>query len=248
MADLATDQPRSPVLIELCLLLRDFFGDLDLGARLDDLTDDDLYRHIAFAASLRHSGRDFTARPTPELDHIAVAVLRRLSTGPLGDTSLRSPQARYATDPTPRTIQVADGPASTTAPDKPVGALWTSSILPEGTSMWHWGETAEFGPDRPLFTVTFDPADLRVFTIDSAADYGQLVGRYPRSSDGRAQVCWTRAAEDLDAVHLTVSGLLTAQHVPVATSHGTATFTGWDAESTAWLHLPNAFETTPVTT
>ena len=248
MADRTIDQPRSPVFIELCLLLRDFFSDLDLVAQLDDLTDEDLYRHIAFAVSLQHSGRDFTARPTPELDHIATAVLRRLSTGSLGDTSLRSPQARYATDMAPRTIQVADGPSSATAPDKPVGALWTSSVLPEGTSMWQWGELAEFGPDRPLFTVTFDPADIRLFTIDSPFDYGRLVNRYPRSSDGRVQVCWARAAEDLDAVHLTVPGLLTAQHVPVTTSRGTAILTGWDAESTAWLHLPNAFETTPVTT
>ncbi|CCH29202.1 hypothetical protein ABZ816_38485 [Actinosynnema sp. NPDC047251] len=244
MADRTIDQPRSPVLIELCLLLRDFLGDRDLDTRLDDLTDDDLYRHIAFAASLQHSGRDFTARPTPELDHIAAAVLLRLSTGSLGDTSLRSPQARYAADATPRTVQVADGPAS---PDKPVGALWTSSFLPNGTSMWQWGELAEFGPDRQLFTVTFDPTGSRVFTINSPSDYGRLVTRYPRSSDGRAQVCWTRAAEDLDAVHLTVPGLLTAHHVPVETPHGTATLTGWDAESTAWLHLPPHLRTTPTT-
>ncbi|MCE6999869.1 hypothetical protein LZG04_34405 [Saccharothrix sp. S26] len=248
MADRSVDQPRSPVFVELCLLLRDFLGDLDLGARLDDLTDDILYRHITFAASLQHSGRDFTARPTPELDHIAAAVLHRLATGSLGDTSLRSPQARHATDATPRTVQVTDGPTGATAPDKPVGALWTSSFLPEGTSMWQWGELAESGPDRPLFTVTFDQADIRLFTIDSPSDYGQLVNRYPRSSNGRAQVCWTRAADDLDAVHLTVPGLLTAQHVPVTTSQGTAVLTGWDAESTAWLHLPNAFEMTPVTT
>ncbi|MGZ3147363.1 hypothetical protein ACVDFE_36315 [Lentzea chajnantorensis] len=62
MADGPTDQLRSPVLIELCLLLRDFLDDLDLT----DLNDDDLYRHIAFAVSLQHSGRDFTARPAPE--------------------------------------------------------------------------------------------------------------------------------------------------------------------------------------
>ena len=248
MADRTIDQPRSPVFIELCLLLRDFFGDLDLGAQLDELTDGDLYRHIAFAASLQHSGRDSTARPTPELDHIAAAVLRRLSTGSLGGTSLRSPQARYTTDTTPRTIQVADGPASTTAFDKPVGALWTSSLLPDGTSMWQWGEWAEFGHDRQLFTVVFDLTDLRVFAIGSPDDYQRLVNRYPRSSAGRARVCWTRAAEDLDAVHLTVPGLLTAQHVPVETPHGTAVLTGWDAESTAWLNLPPSLRTAPAGT
>ncbi|MFT7836957.1 hypothetical protein Q5530_12485 [Saccharothrix sp. BKS2] len=247
-ADRPTNQSRSPVLIELCLLLRDFLGDPDLDTRIDDLTDDDLYRHITFAASLRHSRPDFTARHTPELDHIATAVLRRLSTGSLGNTSLRSPQSRYGRDATPGTVQVSDGPASTTAPDKPVGALWTSSFLPEGAGMWQWGEWAEFGHGRQLFTVVFDPTDLRVSTIGSPADYERLVNRYPRSSDGRARVCWTRAAEDLDAVHLTVSGLLVAQHVPVATPHGIATLTGWDAESTAWLHLPADLRLTAATT
>ncbi|ATE55176.1 hypothetical protein [Actinosynnema pretiosum] len=247
MADRTVDQLKGPVLIELCLLLCDFLGDLDLGVKLDGLTDDDLYQNITFAASLQHSGRDFTARPAPELDHIAAAVLRRLSTGALGDTTLRSPQARYATDATLWTVRVADGPESTTAPDKPVGALWTSSVLPDGTSMWQWGELAEFGPDRPPYTVTFDPEGIRLFTIDSPSDYARLVDRYPCSSNGRAQVCWSRAAEDLDAVHLTVRGLLTAQHVPVETSQGTAILTGWDAESTAWLHLPNVFEMTPAT-
>ncbi len=245
MADHPTDQLRSPVLIELCLLLRDFLGDLD--ARLTDLTDDDLYRHIAFAVSLQHSGRDFTARPAPELDHIAAAVLRRLATGSLGDPSLRSPQARYAPDATPHEVQVADGSTSFTAPDKPIGALWTSSLLPDGTSMWQWGEWAEFGQTRLLSTVTFDPAGVRLFTIGSPFDYGQLVTRYPYSSAGRARVCWSRAAEDLDAVHLTVTGLLTAHHVPVRTPHGTAILTGWDAESTAWLHLPPDIQATPAT-
>ncbi|MGZ3147364.1 hypothetical protein ACVDFE_36320 [Lentzea chajnantorensis] len=95
---------------------------------------------------------------------------------------------------------------------------------------------------RPLSTVTFDPAGVRLFTIGSPSDYGRLVTRYPHSSAGRARVCWSRAAEDLDAVHLTVTGLLTAHHVPVRTPHGTAVLTGWDAESTAWLHLPPGFQ------
>ncbi|GAA2689274.1 MULTISPECIES: hypothetical protein [Actinosynnema] len=232
----------SPVLIELCLLLRDFLGDHDLDAELAALPDEDLYHHTTFALSLQHSGRDFTARPAPELAHIAAAVLRRLSTGPLGDTSLRSPQARYATTPTPHPVQIADAPAGH---DKPLGALWTSSLLSSGTSMWQWGEQAEFGSDRTLFTVAFDPTAIRLFTIDSPSDYRRLVNRYPRSARGRASVCWSRAAEDLDAVHLTVPGLLTAHHFPITTPHGTATLTGWDAESTAWLRLPPSLEVTP---
>ncbi|MEU4807544.1 hypothetical protein [Actinosynnema sp. NPDC023587] len=242
VADHVVDRVRSPVFIELCLIMRDFFGDAVPVRQLADLTDEDLYEHIVFAGSLQHSRHEFVARPTPELDGTAAAVLRRLSTGVLGDTSLRSPQARFTKDATPRPVHVTDGSART---DKPVGALWTSSFLPGGTSMWQWGEGAEFGPGRRLFTTTFDPTGVRLFTIDSPADYEHLVRRYPHSSEGRARVHWSRAAEDLDAVHLTVTGLLTAQHVPVRTPHGTALLTDWDAESTAWLHLPADLRMTP---
>ncbi|GLZ40016.1 hypothetical protein [Actinokineospora sp. NBRC 105648] len=234
------DHVRSPVLIELCLLLRDFLADTD---QVDHLADVDLYRHVTFAASLRHSGREFTARPAPEIEDMAAAVLRRVSTGPLGDAALRSPQSRFADDAAPRAISLVDG---TAADDKPGGALWTSSFLPDGTSTWQWGEWAEFGHDRQLFTVTFDPAAVRVFTIGSPADYERLVNHYPRSVNGSTRVHWAQAAEDIDAVHLTVSGLLTAQYVPVVAPCGAAVLTGWDAESTAWLHLPPGLGMVPV--
>lgn len=242
MTDHVFDGVSSPVLIELCLLLRGFFGDTDLVGHVDRLTDDDLYGHIAFAASQRYSGRTFTARRVPELDPTAAAVMRRLSTGPLAATSPRSPQARFARHATPAAVTLVDRP---TPDDKPAGALWTSSFLPDGTSMWQWGEWAEFGRDRPLFALTFDPAGVRLCTIGSAADYERLVNRYPRSIDNHTQVDWIRAAEHFDAVHLTVSGLLTAQHVPVAAPHGTAMLTGWDAESTAWLRLPPGLTAMP---
>lgn len=111
--------------------------------------------------------------------------------------------------------------------------------------MWQWGEWAEFGRDRRLFALTFDPADVRLYSIGSPADDERLVNRYPRAMDNHTQVHWTRVAEHFDAVHLTVSGLLTAQHVPIATPQGAAMLTGWDAESTAWLRLPTALTMTP---
>ncbi|GLY54794.1 hypothetical protein [Lentzea sp. NBRC 102530] len=233
----------SPVLLELCLLLRGFFGDADPVHEVDRLADEDLYRHITFAASQRHSGGAFTARRAPELDRIAAAVLRRVSTGPLSATSPRSPQARYALDALPSAVTLSDRPLPD---DKPLGALWTSSFLPDGTSMWQWGEWGEFGHDRPLFALTFDPAAVTPYAIGSPADYERLVNRYPRPTNTYVQVDWRRAAADLDAVHLTVAGLLTAQHVPVTTRCGTAMLTGWDAESTAWLRLPPGLEATPV--
>jgi len=242
VTDHVFDGVSSPVLIELCLLLREFFGAADVVDHVDQLADADLYQHIVFAASLRHSGRPFDARRVPELDPIAAAVMRRVSTGSLAATSPRSPQARFAQDAAPPVVALVDRPV---ADDKPVGALWTSSFLPDGTSMWQWGEWAEFGRDRRLFALAFDPADVRRYAIGSPADYERLVSRYPRATNDHPQVHWTRAAEDFDAVHLTVSGLLTAQHVHIATPHGAAMLTGWDAESTAWLRLPPGLTATP---
>jgi hypothetical protein len=226
----------SPVLLELC----EFIGD---EARVGQLADEDLYRHITLAASQRHSGRTFAARRAPELDRVAAAVMRRLSTGPLSATAPRSPQSRFARSAVPTAVTVIDRP---TQDDKPAGALWTPSFLPDGTSMWQWGEWAEFGRDRPLHALAFDPAGVRLCTIGSPADYERLVTRYPRPASTRVQVHWPRVAEDFDAVHLTVTGLLTAHHVPIATPHGPAVLTGWDAESTAWLRLPPGL-TTPET-
>ncbi|MDX3656412.1 hypothetical protein PV646_03745 [Streptomyces sp. ID05-26A] len=234
MTDHVFNGVSSPVLLELC----GFIGDEVL---LDRLADEDLYRHITFAASQRHSGRAFTARRVPELDAIAAAVMRRLSSGPLSATAPRSPQSRFARSAVPSAVTLIDRP---TQDDKPAGALWTSSFLPDGTSMWQWGEWAEFGRDRPLHALAFDPTGVRLCAIGSPADYERLVNRYPRPASTR--VDWPRVAEDFDAVHLTVTGLLTAQHVPVATPHGPAMLTGWDAESTAWLRLPPGLTTTPV--
>jgi hypothetical protein len=63
------------------------------------------------------------------------AVLQRLSTSALGDILLRSPEARFTTNSTPPPVRVVDGPVKAAGNDNPVGALWTSSFLPVGTSM-----------------------------------------------------------------------------------------------------------------
>ncbi|GAA1200062.1 hypothetical protein GCM10009608_38970 [Pseudonocardia alaniniphila] len=124
--------------------------------------------------------------------------------------------------------------------EKPAGALWTSSFLPDGRSAWAIGESSAY-PDlsRRLFAVDFDRAVTRVFEVSAPEDYQRLATSYPRPMlDGRVLVDWSAAATDLDAVRLTAAGLVFAHNVRVPTPHGVAQLRGWDAESTAWLNRP----------
>ncbi|MCP2164838.1 hypothetical protein [Goodfellowiella coeruleoviolacea] len=225
---------KGPVLVELCLLLK------DCPERLDSLTDTDFYHQITFANSLQHSRAQFLPQAAPELDEVAVAVLDRLSRSEFADASLQPRQAWFSTSGTlPRVVVVSDVSSAFAPADKPVGALWTASFLPDGTSAWQRREWAEFGTSRNLYAVTFDLAQAKIFTIDSLEDFEQLIHAYPRPApDGRVLVRWTAVADDFDAVHLTARGLLTAHNIPLATPDGIATLAGWDAESTAWLRLP----------
>ena len=130
--------------------------------------------------------------------------------------------------------------------EKPAGALWTSSFLPDGRSAWALGAAGAY-PDssRSLFTIEFDQRAVRSFVIATAEDYRVLVMRYPRPMpDGRTLVDWLAAAADLDAVRLTAAGLVFAQSVRVRTPHGIAQLKGWDAESTAWLNRPPGLRVT----
>ncbi|WP_424184083.1 hypothetical protein ACOBQX_19350 [Actinokineospora sp. G85] len=182
-----------------------------------------LYRHIVFAHSLQHSGRN-PPEPTPGA---VERVMRALEETGLGDSTLVSPQAWHSVDGVVPEIAVSDGPGGSVFGDKPVGTLWTSSFLAGGVSAWQWGEWgewgewAEFGGGRRLFAVEF--GDVEVWTIDSPGDVGELGRRY---GVGR-RISWAAVAEDFDAVHLSVRGLLTAGHL--------GGVRGWDAESTAWL-------------
>ncbi|OLT00101.1 hypothetical protein BJF90_07370 [Pseudonocardia sp. CNS-004] len=130
--------------------------------------------------------------------------------------------------------------------EKPAGALWTSSFLPDGRSAWVLGEASAYPEaSRSLFTVHFEQQAVRGHVIAAPEHYCDLVMWYPRPMpDGRVLVDWLAAAADIDAVRLTPAGLVFAQSVRVRTPYGVAQLRGWDAESTAWLNRPPGFRVT----
>jgi hypothetical protein len=54
--------------------------------------------------------------------------------------------------------------------------------------------------------------------------------------DGRIVPDWSLVAPDIDAVHLTLGGLLAAEQVPFVSAAGWSQHDGWDFEQTLWLH------------
>ncbi|PRY14105.1 hypothetical protein [Kineococcus rhizosphaerae] len=91
----------------------------------------------------------------------------------------------------------------------------------------------------------------RVAEVGSARDWHDLVVRYgdpathPGSSTNLASASgldnglaptWSAVAADLDGVHLSFAGLLSALYVPVhSAAVGTTTLWGWDWECTHWI-------------
>jgi hypothetical protein len=227
---------KSPVLIELVRLLGDTLHDID---GIDDV---DVYEEIVFAVGHQHSTPDFHERSAPDLDDAEAHVRDRLGKGWFAERSVPTPQAWFAASGQIGDIVLRQVTNHLPIGEKPAGALWTSSFLPDGRSAWAVGEAGAY-PDsaRTLYALHFDQQAVRTFVIATPEHYRELVMRYPRPMpDGRALVDWLTAAGDLDAVRLTVAGLVFAQCVRVPTPYGVAQLRGWDAESTAWLNRPSS--------
>jgi hypothetical protein len=227
---------KSPVLIELVRLLGDSVHDLE---KIDDV---DLYEEIVFAVGHQHSTPDFHERPAPDLDDVEALVRDRLGRGWFAERSVPTPQAWFSAAGQIGDIVLREVTNHLPIGEKPAGALWTSSFLPDGRSAWALGEAGAYpGSARRLFALHFDQDAVRTFVIATPDHYRELVMRYPRPMpDGRALVDWLAAAADLDAVRLTAAGLVFVQNVRVSTPYGVAQLRGWDAESTAWLNRPPA--------
>ncbi|WP_214365665.1 hypothetical protein [Pseudonocardia sp. H11422] len=198
------------------------------------------YWDIVFAASYQHAVQSFIERADENLDQAAYELSQILSQGWLRGDGIDSPQGVFTESSSIRPIHI-ENPANDLYGDKPDGAFWTSSFLPDGSSAWARSEDSEFsGVNRPLRSFIFETlAPGAAFLIRSPEDYQELVTTYPRKiGDNQVAVDWPRVAKDFVAVRLTASGLALAHHYRVATPAGTAQLTGWDAESTAWLRLP----------
>lgn len=130
---------------------------------------------------------------------------------------------------------------------KPHNAFWTCTFSDGLTSPWlRWGEHYH-NYDHAWQLVVSDTA--RVAEIHSPEDWRNLCLAYPaeepgyrftpsqeRSAvDARLDPAWTAVARDLDGVHLSMGGLLTAQDVPCAFGGIVTELRGWDLESTIWL-------------
>ena len=110
------------------------------------------------------------------------------------------------------------------------------------------------GYDGPPFAVWhMKPAPgMRIFEISSPHAWHELCVRYPLRKKfdlndfarlaldaidvgSYMEPDWAKVAEDWDAVHLTLGGLLTSHQVPVESQAGWTYHYGWDAEQTRWL-------------
>jgi hypothetical protein len=214
------------------------------GRNLDDVAaaGADLYWDIVFAAAHKHSVPSFHERSDEILGDRAQRLDAILAAGWHAGEEFGSPQTIYTSHRTLSPVRVAN-PRGVGDSDKPDGALWTSSRLPDGASAWERSELSEF-PElrRSCALFTFELAsDEEVFQIRSVRDFERLVIEHPRVIEpGRVGVDWEVLSARYVAVNLTSAGLARVQNFRIAISDGVAELSGWDAECTAWLRLPKS--------
>lgn len=108
-----------------------------------------------------------------------------------------------------------------------------------------------FDWDRALVHPVEVPDTVNVYEVDGPHAWARLCGRFPlevtasRRHDwfrttgvaGRWVIPdWSRAAEEFDAIHLTVAGYLKTAGRAVAVTQDTASvLAGWDPDQTYWL-------------
>lgn len=236
---MGNDRIWGPVLLQVAESLQSF------GLEPLDRTDTDLYWDIIFGAAHQHSVENFTERSDPKLDRTADLLNQRMGSGWIAGLSLDSPQSVFTDSTELRPTRISNPHGHLLAADKPVGALWTSSFLPSGESAWERLERSEFSQlNRPLMRLRFDTeASEKVRTIRRVADYAELVESYPRNvATDHVAIDWEKLSYDYTAVTLAACGLARVQNFRIETKAGLAELAGWDAESTAWLHLPKEAE------
>jgi hypothetical protein len=110
----------------------------------------------------------------------------------------------------------------------------------------------DFYPTYPIrrYHLRASPA-ARIYEVDGPQAWHHLATRYPAlDEEGRTVPDWGLVANDWDAVHLSLGGLLTAQLVRVEGPGGFTELQGWDSEQTTWMRwcfdeverLPNLAE------
>jgi hypothetical protein len=242
-------EPRSPVLTSAVVEIWQQYSSASLSlGEVDDVT---LYRDIVHAVSLWSRRPGSLPQRTDSPVRFADILWNRLDVGWFALKSVPMPQAVFATSAMVRPVEIRYPRVSGSNAvvwRKPIGALWTSSFLPDGMSARQYGEASEFpAAGRRLYSAYCDSSALRLFLIDSLNDWNELVERFPLEyEDGSIGVDWPAASRMLDAVRLTARGLLYAENVAIPERPWIATLEGWGAESTAWLRLPSSFQLAPL--
>lgn len=226
-------------------LLHDLLIEQYTSVQLESLDATALYKTaVGHALSLSAQGREVALTPPwpPELrgetdvpiEALADVLLRSSVTAGWSATWEQSPQLWVSESAQAPIATIRSKPAE----GKPEAALWTSSMLSDGTSAWL--PVAESGviaasDVRYVWQIEFR-RDAQVFEIRSAQDWRRLCDRYGRvGPHSLLHPDWQAVSEEYDGVHLSIDGLVCGQGVPVSHGGSTSLLWGWDAECTAWL-------------
>jgi hypothetical protein len=142
---------------------------------------------------------------------------------------------------------------------KPKRALWTSTALPGLLSPWlESGENLQRSEPHRLWKLGAS-SGARVAEVHSPFDWWGLASAYPSRIPGfryalvpdpshpgvltsdrseghaRCDPDWGRLAEDWDAVHVSMAGVMTAEDVAYERDGFVTELRGWEMESTVWL-------------
>ena len=77
---------------------------------------------------------------------------------------------------------------------------------------------------------------VRIREISTAAEWAELILRYPLVTDDLIYPDWPEVAKDYDAVHLTVRAIAAIQGLRLQVRQGMLAPSYWDVETTFWLH------------
>ncbi len=121
---------------------------------------------------------------------------------------------------------------------KPATTSYSSTVVGDTCSILAAMEhlAGDFRPVPPIGRLRLRASSqARVFEVDGPQAWRQLATRYPSHNEqGLIVPDWGLFAEEWDAVHLTLGGLLTAEQVRIGIAERTE-LQGWAAEQTAWV-------------
>jgi hypothetical protein len=233
-----------------------------------EYTSNDLLLRLAQWAENAAFGRE----ALPSSDRIAVGALERLAERIIQspavewwwDTMDAGNQYAYTTGDPPFAGSTSSRPESRSEeirsasvwwvePDRPIAVR--SSRMAAGTRI----PVALLCPDEHSFLGRDDvslwsvraPRAARVYEITQAADWVNLLARYPQKISGSLKPDWKNwtswtgdwvvpdwlgVGRDWDGVHLSVAGYLGVSYRTLSTPSGMGYLAGWNPDETVWLH------------